>query len=944
MSRYLLILGLLCFAPKAPLQAQQFRAAWADVFHVGMGSQVQVDAMVASLVAGRYNAVVVQVLGYMDSNGTGSHGAHWKSSILPWSPRVTSSFDPLAYLCTQAHANGIQVHAWLGGSGGGPYRVSTVWPPGGNATLAGHPEWFMVPQANSEGNAIVTLDGSYLLDMGSPDAQNYIISIVRELVTNYPIDGINWDDEINGAGYTQGYAFPAYSAATYPRSGLARYRTNTGFVGTPSANDGAYSNYRRRFKNELMARSQAEIQSIKTNPRQPVRHTSATMAYGNPASTCDFTSTTPYIYYSDWAGMLQNGWLDAVIPQNYKVETSNGASYRAWCDRSYSCWRYNRHIYIGLGAYLNTKANTVTQLQYAYAGQAGGNGLNGTTTYSYGVPSSDGGDWWGYAAANIYTNTATVPTMPWRNPATATEGIMWGRVLDAKTGFYVDDATVTVTGGPTVKTDGNGYYVATLIPATAGGTVHSTTASKTGMTSQTMANATVLAGDVVRYDFTLNVPSTPPVITMQPQSQTIPSGQNATFTVSASGTPPLAYQWRFNGNNISGATATAYTVNSAVLSNSGPYSVSITNAAGTAVSSNAFLTVVTLAAAGNNSWGQLNVPPESTNAIAIAAGAWHSLALRADGRVTAWGNNFNNQCAVPETLTDAVAIAAGGYHSLAIKANGKVVPWGANDYGQTTIPAGLANVIGIAGGTWHSLALRANGTLAVWGDNSLGQTNVPAGLSNVVAIAAGGSHNLALKTDGTVVAWGDNTDAGGTFVGQSVVPSGLSDVVAIAAGEYHSLAVRSNGTVVAWGDNSQSQCAVPPGLTNVVAIAGGGAHSLALKADGSVAAWGANSDGQCNLPPNLTNVVAVAAGESHTLLLLEGSLPVFRLLNPGRNGARFSALLQTLNRKNYVLEFKNSLQATGWTTLPTVTGNGALRQLTDTPGSGPQRFYRVRQW
>ena len=61
--------------------------------------------------------------------------------------------------------------------------------------------------------------------------------------------------------------------------------------------------------------------------------------------------------------------------------------------------------------------------------------------------------------------------MPWRNPATATEGIMWGRVSDARTGLYVDDATVTVTGGPTVKTDGNGYYVATLIPATAGGTV-----------------------------------------------------------------------------------------------------------------------------------------------------------------------------------------------------------------------------------------------------------------------------------------------------------------------------------------------------------------------------------------------------------------------------------------------------------------------------------------
>jgi hypothetical protein len=76
--------------------------------------------------------------------------------------------------------------------------------------------------------------------------------------------------------------------------------------------------------------------------------------------------------------------------------------------------------------------------------------------------------------------------------------------MDAKTGLYVDDATVSVTGGPTVKTDGNGYYVATLIPATAGGTMHATTAGKSGMTSQTITNATVLAGDIVRYDFVLN--------------------------------------------------------------------------------------------------------------------------------------------------------------------------------------------------------------------------------------------------------------------------------------------------------------------------------------------------------------------------------------------------------------------------------------------------------
>src|SRR3954469_1265202 len=78
--------------------AQEFRAAWADVFHVGMSSTTEVNTMVSTLVSGHYNAVIVQVVGYMDNAVGASHGAHWKSNILPWSSRVKSTFDPLGYL------------------------------------------------------------------------------------------------------------------------------------------------------------------------------------------------------------------------------------------------------------------------------------------------------------------------------------------------------------------------------------------------------------------------------------------------------------------------------------------------------------------------------------------------------------------------------------------------------------------------------------------------------------------------------------------------------------------------------------------------------------------------------------------------------------------------------------------------------------------------------
>jgi hypothetical protein len=201
---------------------------------------------------------------------------------------------------------------------------------------------------------------------------------------------------------------------------------------------------------------------------------------------------------------------------------------------------------------------------------------------------------------------------------------------------------------------------------------------------------------------------------------------------------------------------------------------------------------------------------------------------------------------------------------------------------------------------------------------------------------------MALKSNGIIVAWGENTDSKGTFAGQSVVPPGLSNVIAIAAGDYHSLAVKSDGTVVLWGDNSQAQCSPLAGLTNVVAMAGGGAHSLALKSDGTVAAWGANWSGQCDLSPTLTNAVGIAAGSAHTLILGVDTMFVPRLFTARKNGSQFSALLQTFNTRAYGLDYKSSLTATAWTSLPLVPGNGALRMLMDSTAAGPQRFYRVR--
>lgn len=94
-------------------------------------------------------------------------------------------------------------------------------------------------------------------------------------------------------------------------------------------------------------------------------------------------------------------------------------------------------------------------------------------------------------------------------------------------------------------------------------------------------------------DFELNATTTTataPTITTQPQNQTVTVGQSASFTVAATGTAPLAYQWRRNGANIGGATNATYAFTASLADNGAQYSVVVSNGLGSATSANATLT------------------------------------------------------------------------------------------------------------------------------------------------------------------------------------------------------------------------------------------------------------------------------------------------------------------------------------------------------------------
>lgn len=333
---------------------------------------------------------------------------------------------------------------------------------------------------------------------------------------------------------------------------------------------------------------------------------------------------------------------------------------------------------------------------------------------------------------------------------------------------------------------------------------------------------------------------------------------------------------------------------------------------------------------GQNDSRQNNAPAGLTNAIAIAAGGAHSLALRPDGTVAAWGNNFYGQANVPAGLVGVVAIAAGGHLSLALRSDGVVVAWGYNEHQQTVVPAAASGVVAIATGGPHALALRRDGSVIAWGSNTDGQCTVPPGLSNVISVQAGNAHSLALKADGTVVAWGRNS------AGQGLVPAGLSDVVAIAALWEHNLALKRDGTVVAWGSNDANQSTVPAGLSGVVAVAAGAHHSIALRNDGTVIAWVSNDDGERTVPTGL-RAVAIAAAGAHSLALTTSGSPAIAVSSPVSVNAGDAPTLTV--SAAFGLAYQWYQGASGDTTRPVA---GATRASFTTPPLTQTTSYWVR--
>src|SRR6185369_12731244 len=123
-------------------------------------------------------------------------------------------------------------------------------------------------------------------------------------------------------------------------------------------------------------------------------------------------------------------------------------------------------------------------------------------------------------------------------------------------------------------------------------TINNAQAANEGIYRVVVANA---AGSVTSAPVSVRVLPAAPYIVSHPQSLTLPASSNATFSVSAIGSQPLAYQWFFQGAPIAGATASQYALSGVQSSNSGAYQVVVANSLGSATSAVATLLVTPLA-------------------------------------------------------------------------------------------------------------------------------------------------------------------------------------------------------------------------------------------------------------------------------------------------------------------------------------------------------------
>jgi hypothetical protein len=292
--------------------------------------------------------------------------------------------------------------------------------------------------------------------------------------------------------------------------------------------------------------------------------------------------TTPSTIASD------NGAVFTVtVTDSVASVTSSAATLTVNVPPSITAQPANKTVSVGQTASFGVAASGTATLSYQWS--KNGSAISGATAASYTTPAtsaSDNGAQFTVVVTNSFGSvtsgaaTLTVNAPPSITTQPASQTVTAGQAAK----FSV---TASSAGTPTYQWSKNGNVIGGATSASY--TTPATTAADNG--SKFSVTVTDSTGSVTSSAATLTV-NVPPTVTSQPVSQTVIAGQTATFSVSATGTATLTYQWKKNGTAIVGATSSSYTTPAtATTDNGAQFTVTVTNSAGNVTSNAAILTV-----------------------------------------------------------------------------------------------------------------------------------------------------------------------------------------------------------------------------------------------------------------------------------------------------------------------------------------------------------------
>ncbi|XZF13259.1 glycoside hydrolase family 10 protein [Chitinophagaceae bacterium MMS25-I14] len=315
-------------AQQAP--KREFRAAWiATVANIDWPSRPGLPALqqqqefirrLDDLKSIGCNAVIVQIRPSSD--------AIYASPSEPWSHYLTGRqgqppfpyYDPLKFMIEEAHKRQMEFHAWFN-----PFRAlvdSKKNPNPANHVTHTHPDW------------IVSYGGKSYINPGIPEAREYVINIITDVVKRYDIDAVHLDDyfypyRIAGLEFGDAYAYGKYGQ------------------GFSNKND-----WRRNNVNIFVSVLNTNIKHIKPyvklgiSPFGVWRNASV-----SPEGSMTRAGQTNYDdLYADVVLWMKNGWIDYLLPQLYWEHAHKAAAFDVllpWWEQH----NYGRHIYYGLGVY-----------------------------------------------------------------------------------------------------------------------------------------------------------------------------------------------------------------------------------------------------------------------------------------------------------------------------------------------------------------------------------------------------------------------------------------------------------------------------------------------------------------------------------------------------------------------------------------------------------------